>query len=122
MITGVHHIAIIISSEDHLSFYRLLGFDECFRKVRAYDTVVLMEGNGIELEIFIDGNHKTYQTEHLGLRHIALKVSSPLENEIVRIINASVDAIDISPVMRDWKEERFVFMKDPDGTVVELHE
>ena len=43
----LHHIAIIVSSEKSLVFYKLLGFNEVFRKVRKTDTVVLMEGNGI---------------------------------------------------------------------------
>ena len=40
MITAVHHIALIISKEEHLDFYRLLGFQESFRKERKYDVAV----------------------------------------------------------------------------------
>lgn len=122
MISSVHHIALIISSEKHLSFYKLLGFEEVFRQERSYDTVVLMDGYGIELEIFIDSNHERRDVEPLGLRHFALRVSSPLEEEIERLKAASREMLDFSPIMSDWRGERFVFLKDPDGTVVELHE
>lgn len=30
MITGVHHIALLISSEECLTFYKKLGFEETF--------------------------------------------------------------------------------------------
>ena len=122
MISVVHHIAIIISKEEHLNFYRLLGFTEVFRKVRSYDTVVLLNGCGMELEIFIDPRHGKKDCEPLGLRHFALKVSSALEDEIDRLNAASDTVIDFGSIMSDWRGERFIFMKDPDGTVIELHE
>ena len=122
MITAVHHIALIISKEEHLSFYKNLGFTEVFRKVRSYDTVVLMDGYGMELEIFIDPRHEKRDVEPLGLRHFALKVDGSLEDEIERLNKASDTVIDFSSIMSDWRGERFVFFKDPDGTVVELHE
>lgn len=121
MISAFHHIAIIISKEEHLSFYRNLGFKEVFRKVRSYDTAVLLDGYGMELEIFIDGNHSPRDSEPLGLRHFALKVDR-IEDEIERLKKISPEVIDVGPIMSDWRGERFVFMKDPDGTVIELHE
>lgn len=122
MITAVHHIALIISKEEYLDFYKLLGFTEVFRKTRTYDTVVLMDGYGMELEIFIDGSHPSRgDQEPIGLRHFALKVDK-IEPEIERLRKASSEVLDFGPIMNDWRGERFVFMKDPDGTVVELHE
>lgn len=122
MISAVHHIALIISKEKYLDFYRNLGFTEVFRKERSYDTVVLMDGYGMELEIFIDGSHERRDAEPLGLRHFALKVDGSLEDEIERLRNASDEVIDVGPIINDWRGERFVFMKDSDGTVIELHE
>lgn len=121
MITAFHHIALIISKEEHLSFYRNLGFQEVYRKVRSYDVVVLMDGYGMELEIFIDKNYSPRDSEPLGLRHFALKVDGKLEDEIDRLRNANQAVLDCQ-IMSDWRGERFVFLKDPDGTVIELHE
>ena len=123
MINAVHHLAIIISAEQHLDFYKLLGFHEAFRTIRPYDTVVLMEGHGMELEVFIDPSHAPRpDQEPLGLRHFALRVSEPLEIEMERLRRESPGAFDCGPIRHDWQGERFVFLKDPDGTVVELHE
>lgn len=121
MISSVHHIALIISSEKHLSFYKLLGYEEVFRKERSYDMVVLLDGYGMELEIFVDGSHERRDVEPLGLRHFALKVDR-IEDEIERLNSQSETVIDFSPIMNDWRGERYVFLKDPDGTVIELHE
>ena len=57
MITGVHHFSIIASSEESVGFYEKLGFRENKRIERTYDTVVLMSGYGIGLEVFIDPSH-----------------------------------------------------------------
>lgn len=51
MITGVHHIAIISSTEKNVEFYKCLGFEEIFRKSREYDTIVLLEGYSIQLHV-----------------------------------------------------------------------
>lgn len=119
MITGLHHIAIIVSSEESLAFYRLLGFTETFRKKRKYDTAVLMDGYGMQLEFFIDPSHPSHpETEPIGFRHFALKVVS-LEAEIERL---KAEGIEVGPVMEDWTGVRFCFVKDYDGLLVELHE
>lgn len=118
MITGLHHIALIVSCEKALDFYKLLGFKETFRKIRNNDTIVLMDGNGLQLEVFIDLNHFVSSSETLGLRHLALKVDS-LEDEISRLRGAGGE---IGSIMYDWYNVRFCFVKDFDGKIVELHE
>lgn len=125
MITQVHHIALIVSSERCLDFYRLLGFQESFRKVRKYDVAVLMYGHGMQLEIFVDRNHPSrymVETEPTGLRHFALQVDGKLEDEIERLKEESQEVLNFGSIMEDWRGVRFVFLKDPDGAVVELHE
>ena len=47
MITGIHHVALLITSEECLGFYKKLGFSETFRKERKTDKVVLLNGHGI---------------------------------------------------------------------------
>ena len=78
MIIGIHHIAIISSNEKSVEFYKRLGFTEIFRKNREYDIIVLLEGYGMQLELFIDSNHpeRSVNPERIGLRHLALKVDS----------------------------------------------
>lgn len=50
-------MAIISSSVASVSFYKKMGFAEIYRNKREYDTVVLLEGYGIRLEIFVDPRH-----------------------------------------------------------------
>lgn len=114
MIQGLHHVAIIVSSEESVGFYNRLGFKETFRKEREYDTVVLMEGFGIELEVFIDPNHpKRSIPEPRGLRHLAMKVDS---------CEHMKEEFDCGPIMKDWIGRNYCFTADPDGNTVEFHE
>lgn len=76
-----------------------------FRVIKNSDTVVLMDGYGIGLEIFIDPRHKRSDVEPLGFRTLSLKVDS---------LNGDV--------LTDWNGERYVNILDPDGNVVQLHE
>ena len=116
MITAIHHIALIVSSEKCLAFYKCLGFQKTFRKEREHDVIVLMTGYGIQLEIFVDGKHPARSDlEPLGLRHFALRVDN---------IEKTLEELDFpnSPIKMDWVGNRFVFIHDPDGNVIELRE
>lgn len=117
MIQGIHHFAIIASSETSVDFYTKLGFRETYRRERKYDTVVLLEGHGMQIEMFIDPNHPERATnpENMGLRHLALKVE-----KIERIVEKL--GLEIGPIMNDWVGVRFAFTADPDGLPIELHE
>lgn len=119
MISAIHHIAIIISSENNIAFYSSLGFNEIFRKIRENDTIVLMDGYGIQLELFIDPRHSIVsESEPIGLRHFALKVDS-IERTLEEL---NLQLSDVGEIMNDWKGIRFCFIKDPDGLTIELHE
>ena len=109
------HIALIVSTEECLSFYKKLGFIEKNRIERGYDTVVFMENGALLLEVFIDPNHPARVTnpEAMGLRHIAFVVES-LE-EVMRDVQCE-------EIRTDWFGRRFTFTKDPDGQPIELKE
>lgn len=117
MITGVHHFAIIASSEESVQFYTKLGFRETYRRERKYDTVVLLDGHGMQIEMFIDPNHPERATnpENMGLRHLALTVGN-IEDTVEKL------GLEIGPIMNDWVGVRFAFTADPDGLPIELHE
>ncbi len=126
MIVSLQHIALIISRERNLWFYEFLGFHECYRVVRKRDTVVLMVGHGMELEVFIDSSHPSHSSfeESCGLRHFALQIApgGKIEDEIECLKSKSTEIIEFGPIMTDWTGTKYVFMKDPDGTVIELRE
>ena len=104
------HIALIVSSEEHLRFYEKLGFKETNRFERSYDTVVFMECGDIVLEIFIDPNHpeRVSGPEARGLRHIAFVVDS-LEEVM------SLDGVECEEIRTDWFGRKFTFCRDYDG-------
>ncbi len=121
MIKSVHHIAIIVSSEESLQFYRILGFQETFRLNRDYDTVVLMDNGSVELNVFIDSTHPSRPVDKelpIGVRHFALKVDS-LDNEIERLKSQDIT---VGNIGLDWRGQRYCFIRDYDGIIVELHE
>ena len=109
------HIALIVSKEENLTFYKKLGFKEEKRIERAYDTVVFMENNSIVLEIFIDPNHpaRVSNPEALGLRHIAF---------VVENLEEVMSVVECEEIRTDWFGRRFTFTKDPDGQLIELKE
>lgn len=108
------HIALIVSSEESLGFYKLLGFSEFKRIVRSNDVVVFMRCDQIVLEVFVDPKHqkKENNNEPCGLRHVCF----------------SVDDLDkynlpgCGEVKTDWFGRRFLFCQDPDGQIIELNE
>lgn len=109
------HIALIVSKEENLAFYKKLGFEEKNRIERGYDTVVFMECDGLLLEVFIDPNHPARVTnpEARGLRHFCLVVED-LE-EVMR-------DRECEEIRTDWFGRRYTFTKDPDGQPIELKE
>lgn len=128
MVEGIHHISLLISSEKTLEFYKLLGFQESYRKERKEDIVVLLEGYGVQLEVFVDARHPKRVldlTEPIGPRHFALKVTD-IEDEVGRLKEIFKERLGYDPEFEetssDWTGERYVFFKDPDGGIVELHE
>ena len=121
-IIAVHHFAIIVSSEASVEFYTQLGFKETYRRNRKYDTVVLLNGYGVQIEMFVDANHPDRATspENIGLRHLALRVRT-IEDTVDKLRSSGL-AFEVGPIESDWVGERFCFITDPDGVPIELHE
>ena len=118
MFSGIHHIALIVSSENSVAFYQKLGFKETFRKQRDYDTVVLMrDSSGMVLELFIDDRHSKNLDviEPLGLRYLSFKVDS-IEDAVKCL------GFNSSEINTDWFSKRYCTIFDPDGLPIELHE
>ena len=109
------HIALIVSTEECLSFYKKLGFEEKNRIERGYDTVVFMECDGLLLEVFIDPNHpaRVSGPEALGLRHFCL---------VVEDLDEVVKSVQCEEIRTDWFGRRFTFCRDYDGQPIELKE
>ena len=116
MIQGIHHLALIVSNEECVTFYRKIGFEVFKRIERKYDTVILLCGYGIQLEFFVDPNHPSRSNpEPLGLRHVAFHVDN-IENTV------QVLGLGTASISCDWVGEKYCFIVDPDGNTIEFHE
>ena len=104
----LNHIAIIVSSEDGVDFYKNLGFSEISREERpsSHDELIYLSNDGLVLEIYKDPTHPKRLTnpESYGLRHLCF----------------SVDHID-GEYKTDAKG-KFTFIFDPDGQPIEIRE
>ena len=104
----LNHIAIIVSSEDGIDFYKSLGFKEESREIRkeSHDELVYLSDGLVTLEIYKDSTHPKRVTnpEAYGLRHLCFQVEK-LEGEY------KVD-----------KKGKFKFIYDPDGLPIEIRE
>ena len=112
---GLDHVALIVSKEENLDFYKKLGFGEIKRIERGYDTVVFMKQGALLLEVFVDPNHpiRVSKPEALGLRHIAFVVES---------LEEVMSVVECEKIRTDWFGRRFTFTKDSDGQPIELKE
>ena len=109
------HIALIVSKEENLAFYKKLGFIEKNRIERGYDTVVFMSCGDVVLEVFVDPNHpaRVSGPEALGLRHLCF---------VVEDLEEVMSRVECEKIRTDWFGRRFTFTKDPDGQPIELKE
>lgn len=110
----LNHIAIIVSSEDGVEFYKQFGFEEVSRQERPeqHDSVVILKGFNSTLEIFVDGTHPARVTnpEALGLRHLCFQTE-----DLSRFTFKE-------PIRVNSCGERYSFLKDPDGLPIEIKE
>ncbi len=116
MVTGIHHISLIVGSEETIDFYKDLGF-KVFRTInRSQDKVILMNGLGIGLELFLDARHQRRPNpEPLGLRSISFIV----EDIDSTAISLGCDTVNIK---LDWFGAKYLNIADPDGNIIQLHE
>jgi len=118
MIKRLHHVAIIVSSEAGVDFYKTLGFTEENRIDRGYDQIVWMTGYGEKIEIFIDATHPARMTnpEALGLRHLAFDVDD-VDAEWERLKRFNPE-----PIRTKDDGKKVFFVKDPDGLPIEIRD
>ena len=104
----LNHIAIIVSSEEGVEFYKKLGFEEISRTERpaCHDELIYLSGNNMVLELYKDSTHPKRITnpEAYGLRHLCFNVE------------------DIGDDYKIDAKGKFVFITAPDGQPIEIRE
>lgn len=125
-ITGIHHIAIIVS-DYHRSkrFYtEVLGLtvlNEAYRAERDSFKLDLAINEHYIIELFSFPTHapRPSYPEALGLRHLAFAVDQ-LETWVEKLQANNIIA---EPIRTDeFTGKRFTFFQDPDGLPLELYE
>ena len=104
----LNHIAIIVSTESGIDFYKSLGFEEKSREIRPdnHDELIYLTDGLVTLEIYKDPTHPKRLTnpEAYGLRHLCFQVE------------------DIGNDFKTDKNGKFKFIYDPDGLPIEIRE
>ncbi|WP_374347831.1 VOC family protein [Chitinimonas sp.] len=126
MITGFHHVAIIVSDlAAARRFYcdALGGVELAAHYREARDSwkvdVQLPDGAQLELFTFPAAPARPSRPEALGLRHLALRVTD------IDIMLARLAAFEVAcePIRIDeFTGARFTFCTDPDGLPIEFYE
>ena len=105
----LNHIAIIVSSEAGVDFYKSLGFEEISREVRPdnHDELLYLSNGLLTLEIYKDPTHpkRTSNPEAYGLRHLCFQVEDIGEDYKL-----------------DKNGYKFKFIYDPDDLPIEIRE
>ena len=121
MFSAIHHVSLLVSNETCVEFYKKLGFVESYRKQRKNDTVTLLDGYGMQLEIFVDPKHPVKaegDDEPRGIRHFALKTAD------IAYTAGCLEklGINVGEIGTDWIGVKYFYINDPDGNLVEVHE
>lgn len=120
MVKSFNHIAIIVSKEECLDFYKKLGFKEVSRQHRPdkNDYLIMMENGSLVLEVFLkdDAPLRLCKPEAYGCRHIAFDVDN------VEEVLETLKDYDCEAIRKTETGRRFVFVKDLDNQPVEFLE
>ena len=120
MLNGINHVALIVSKEECLEFYKKLGFVETSRVYREdkNDHLIMMENGTAVLEVFLkdDAPLRLCKPEAYGCRHIAFNVDDV--DEILEILKD----YDCQQIRFNDEGKRFVFVNDLDHQPVEFLE
>jgi lactoylglutathione lyase len=126
-VTGLAHIGIRVHDLDRsLRFYSLLGFKKTLGPIGAEPVAILDHPSGVEINLILNAAGKSAPNvlmdvppKHAGITHIALLcpdiVSAKLELERAGFPIRG-------DVVRFGPGAQAIFVRDPDGTVIELHQ
>jgi lactoylglutathione lyase len=125
-IQQIDHVGIRVTDEARsLDFYKKLGFDVTFRAEGA-PVIIVINAHGVELNFIVNGTQPPggrnvlmdVADKHPGYTHVALRVGS-----IDRITDELRSlGIEITEGPLPLGSGVSVFIRDPDGNVIELRE
>ncbi len=124
-ITGLAHVGIRVHDlERSLAFYRVLGFEKTLGPIGPEPVAILNHPSGLELNLVL--NAPTADTPNVlmdvpvkapGITHIALEC--PDLDAAAKAIEAA--GFNLRDRVRFPTGAEAIFVRDPDGVVIELH-
>jgi lactoylglutathione lyase len=126
-IQGVAHVGIRVFDLDRsVGFYSLLGFEKTLGPVGPEPVAILLHPSGIEINLVL--NAKAADTPNVlmdvpvkapGITHIALRC--PNVRLAAEVLAANGFPVKDGPI-RFPNGALGIFVRDPDGVVIELHQ
>lgn len=124
-IDGVSHIGIRVV--DHVrseAFFRLLGFEAVWRGGPPDNVIILKNESGVEINLIVNAVRPPddknvlmdVPEKHPGYTHVALRVQS-IEETVSNLARAGIP---LSGGPMQLGPGRSLFIRDPDGNVIEL--
>lgn len=126
-IVGVAHLGIRVADfERSRRFYELLGFRHVAGPFEHQPVAILENEAGVEINLIINASPTSSDNvlmdipeKHPGYTHVALLVPN-LDETLARLAALGIETSD-GPVTFP-NGSRAVFVRDPDRSVIELHE
>jgi len=125
-ITGINHVGLRVRSlETAREFYQKLGFDFIVGPIGPEPVAVMIHPSGVNINFILNASDDASPTnvlmdqteKHTGFTHIALEID---DLDAVRQQLAACK-IDITETVELEDGTTFIFVRDPDGNVIELH-
>lgn len=126
-LTGVAHIGIRVFDLDRArAFYKKLGFEFVAGPIGPEPVAILSHPGGVEINLILNGSEDggpnilmDVDAKHAGYTHVALSVDD------LDAAMAALDAGGIAPSdgpVNFPTGSRAIFLRDPDGNVIELNQ
>ena len=125
-ITRINHIGLRIRDlAISREFYETLGFEFILGPVGPEPVAIMQHPCGININLIINATEDAsstnvlmdQSTRHTGYTHIALEITD------ADSVERQVESLGFTITERvEFGEERFFFIRDPDGNVLEFHQ
>ena len=125
-ITGINHVGLRARNlESSRRFYKLLGFKFIVGPVGPEPIAVMEHPSGININFILNASESASKQnllmdvaeKHTGYTHIAFEITD--RKEVEQQLSAAGIPITETVEMSDGRE--FLFVRDPDGNVIEFH-
>ena len=126
-ITGINHVGLRVRSlETARAFYEQLGFEFIVGPIGPEPVAVMLHPSGVNINFILNTTSDASASnvlmdlpeKHTGFTHIALEIDEALKPLVQQL---AAREIPITETVELPDGAIFIFVRDPDGNVIELH-